>query len=348
MKPAVQIPPVSKPRSTSSPAARPFHRWQVGAVSRWQDAGRVRPGHGAEHLASRRGRCTRRRRGSEGRTRCLQGPLERSSRRTAAARSLEDRRPDRAERAAAGGARNPRQRPADADRAICRVQRRAGVLPLLRRLAHQDPRRDDSRSAAGQAARRALSFTLREPLGVVGAITPWNSPLPMVMLKIAPALATGCTLVLKPAELTPLTAMRLVELCAGSGRSRRRDQPRQRLRCLRRRGARRASGHRQDRLHRLDRGRSLDRAASAGNLKKVTLELGGKSPMVVFADADLEQVIPGAARGCFFLQGQNCMAATRLFVHEKVHDQGRRRHRGDREVDDPRPGPRSGLELRPR
>ena len=69
----------------------------------------------------------------------------------------------------------------------------------------------------GKPPNEVISFTLREPIGVVGAITPWNSPLPMVMLKIAPALATGCTLVLKPAELTPLTAMRLAELCQEAG-----------------------------------------------------------------------------------------------------------------------------------
>lgn len=172
----------------------------------------------------------------------------------------------------------------------------------------------------GKRPGEALSFTLREPLGVVGAITPWNSPLPMVMLKIAPALATGCTLVLKPAELTPLTAMRLVELCAEAG------VPDGVINLVNGFGA--SAGAALAAHPGIDKiaftgstevGRSIVRA-SAGNLKKVTLELGGKSPMVVFADADLEQVIPGAARGCYFLQGQNCMAATRLFVHEKVHD----------------------------
>jgi phenylacetaldehyde dehydrogenase len=142
----------------------------------------------------------------------------------------------------------------------------------------------------------------------------------MVMLKIAPALATGCTLVLKPAELTPLTAMRLAEICQeagvpdgvinivnGFGESA---------------GAALAAHPGVDKIAftgSTEVGRLIVKAA-AGNLKKVTLELGGKSPVVVFKDADLEQVIPGAARACFFLQGQNCMAGTRLFVHEKVHD----------------------------
>lgn len=172
----------------------------------------------------------------------------------------------------------------------------------------------------GKLPGEALSFTLREPIGVVGAITPWNSPLPMVMLKLAPALATGCTVVLKPAELTPLTAMRLAEICQEAG------VPDGVVNLVNGHGA--TAGAALAAHPGVDKitftgstevGREIVRAA-AGNLKKVTLELGGKSPVVVFADADLEQVIPGAARACFFLQGQNCMAGTRLFVHEKVHD----------------------------
>ena len=172
----------------------------------------------------------------------------------------------------------------------------------------------------GKLPGEAISFTLREPIGVVGAITPWNSPLPMVMLKLAPALATGCTVVLKPAELTPLTAMRLAEICQEAG------VPDGVVNIVNGYGA--TAGAALAAHPGVDKiaftgstevGRSIVRAA-AGNLKKVSLELGGKSPVVVFADADLEQVIPGAARACFFLQGQNCMAGTRLFLHEKIHD----------------------------
>lgn len=172
----------------------------------------------------------------------------------------------------------------------------------------------------GKLPGEAISFTLREPIGVVGAITPWNSPLPMVMLKIAPALATGCTLVLKPAELTPLTAMRLAELCQEAG------VPEGVINIVNgfgeTAGAALAAHPGVDKIAftgSTEVGRLIVKAA-AGNLKKVTLELGGKSPVIVFPDADLEQVIPGAARACFFLQGQNCMAGTRLFVHEKIHD----------------------------
>lgn len=140
------------------------------------------------------------------------------------------------------------------------------------------------------------------------------------MLKIAPALATGCTLVLKPAELTPLTAMRLAELCQEAG------VPDGVINIVNgygeTAGAALAAHPGVDKIAftgSTEVGRLIVKAA-AGNLKKVTLELGGKSPVIVFPDADIEQVIPGAARACFFLQGQNCMAGTRLFVHEKIHD----------------------------
>ena len=173
----------------------------------------------------------------------------------------------------------------------------------------------------GRRPGEVLSFTLREPLGVVGAITPWNAPLPMLMVKLAPALAAGCTLVLKPAELTPLTALRMAELCAEAGVP---DGVVNVVTGLgETAGAALAAHPRVDKIAftgSTEVGRLIVKAA-VGNLKKVSLELGGKSPVIVFADAALEQVIPGAARACFFLQGQNCMAGTRLYVHEKVHDQ---------------------------
>ncbi|MGE0582132.1 MAG: aldehyde dehydrogenase [Steroidobacteraceae bacterium] len=172
----------------------------------------------------------------------------------------------------------------------------------------------------GRRPGEVLSFTLREPLGVVGAITPWNAPLPMLMVKLAPALAAGCTLVLKPAELTPLTALRMAELCAEAG------VPDGVVNVVtgfgETAGAALAAHPGVDKIAftgSTEVGRLIVKAA-VGNLKKVSLELGGKSPVIVFADAPLEQVIPGAARACFFLQGQNCMAGTRLYVHEKIHD----------------------------
>jgi phenylacetaldehyde dehydrogenase len=166
----------------------------------------------------------------------------------------------------------------------------------------------------------SLTYTRREPIGVVGAIIPWNAPLIMAALKLAPALAAGCTIVLKPAELTPLTALLLgdlirragipdgvVNIVPGYGHDA---------------GAALAAHEGVDKIAftgSTEVGRKILLAA-AGNLKRVTLELGGKSPFVVFPDADLRKVIPGAARGAFFLQGQNCMASTRLFVHEDVYD----------------------------
>jgi phenylacetaldehyde dehydrogenase len=142
----------------------------------------------------------------------------------------------------------------------------------------------------------------------------------MATLKLGPALAAGCTVVLKPAELTPLTALLLgevvkragipdgvVNIVPGYGHVA---------------GAALAAHDGVDKIAftgSTEVGRKIIQGA-AGNLKRVTLELGGKSPMVVFPDADLNKVIPGVARGAFFLQGQNCMAGTRLFVHRDIFD----------------------------
>jgi phenylacetaldehyde dehydrogenase len=166
----------------------------------------------------------------------------------------------------------------------------------------------------------SLTYTRREPIGVVGAIIPWNAPLIMATLKLGPALAAGCTVVLKPAELTPLSALLLgdlikrvgfpdgvINIVTGYGETA---------------GAALAAHPDVDKIAftgSTEVGKKII-AASVGNLKRVTLELGGKSPMVVFPDADLEKVIPGVTRGAFFLNGQNCMAGTRLFVHSDIFD----------------------------
>ncbi len=166
----------------------------------------------------------------------------------------------------------------------------------------------------------SLTYTRREPVGVVGAIIPWNSPLVMAVLKIAPALAAGCTVILKPAELTPLTALLLGELVKKAG------IPDGVVNIVPGHGsvagAALAAHADVDKISftgSTEVGKKIIHAAT-GNLKRVTLELGGKSPMVVFPDADLSRVVPGATRGAFFLQGQNCMASTRLFVHEDVFE----------------------------
>jgi phenylacetaldehyde dehydrogenase len=166
-----------------------------------------------------------------------------------------------------------------------------------------------------------LCSTLREPVGVVAAIVPWNAPAGMIALKAAPALASGCTIVLKTAELAPLTGEYFAELLLQAG------APPGTFNLLHglghETGAALAAHPGVDKITFTGStavGRSV-LVAAAGNLKKVTLELGGKSPVVVFPDADLEQVVPAAAMACFLSSGQACMAGTRLFVHEDVHDE---------------------------
>ncbi|WP_040831235.1 aldehyde dehydrogenase family protein [Nocardia jiangxiensis] len=166
-----------------------------------------------------------------------------------------------------------------------------------------------------------LAYTCREPVGVVGAIIAWNFPLLLVSWKLAPALAAGNTVVLKPAEQTPLTAALfgqliqeagipdgVVNIVQGTGESV---------------GAALVAHPGVDKISftgSTEVGKLIVHA-SADNLKKVTLELGGKSPNIIFADADLEAAIPGAANAIFFNQGEACTAASRLFVHADVYDQ---------------------------
>jgi phenylacetaldehyde dehydrogenase len=164
------------------------------------------------------------------------------------------------------------------------------------------------------------AYTVREPVGVVAQIIPWNFPLIMAVMKLAPALAAGCTVVLKPAEETPLTALRLGELVAEAG------FPDGVVNILTGEGevagAALAAHPDVDKIAftgSTEVGRKIVHAA-AGNLKRVTLELGGKSPMVVLPDADLDAVINGATIGIFFNSGQSCMAGSRLLVHAAVHD----------------------------
>lgn len=166
-----------------------------------------------------------------------------------------------------------------------------------------------------------LTYTRKEPIGVVGQITPWNFPLGMAAMKLGPALAAGCTVVLKPAEQTPLTALILGELVQEAG------IPDGVVNIVT--GYGETAGAALTAHPDVDKvaftgsgevGRIILRAAT-GNLKKVSLELGGKSPFVIMPDADLAKTIPAAVYSAFFLQGQNCMCASRLFVHKKVFDQ---------------------------
>ena len=167
-----------------------------------------------------------------------------------------------------------------------------------------------------------LSYTLREPVGVVGQIIPWNFPLMMAAWKIAPALACGNSIVLKPSEETPLSALRLAELMQDA------DVPAGVVNVVpgfgEVAGARLAAHPHVDKIAftgSTEVGKLIARASAESNLKRLSLELGGKSPNVVFADADLSRAVSGAFLGIFFNQGQVCSAGSRMFVQEKVYDQ---------------------------
>jgi len=167
---------------------------------------------------------------------------------------------------------------------------------------------------------RYLSYTLREPVGVVGQIIPWNFPLLMAAWKLGPALATGCTVVLKPAEQTPLSSLRLGELIIEAG------FPEGVVNIVpgygETAGAALAAHLDVDKVAftgSTEVGRMIVHAAT-GNLKRVSLELGGKSPNVVFKDADMDVAIPGAASAIFFNHGQCCCAGSRLYIEKEVFD----------------------------
>ena len=165
------------------------------------------------------------------------------------------------------------------------------------------------------------AFTVREPVGVVGAITPWNFPLAMAMAKLAPALAAGCTVVLKPAEQTPLSALKLADLIAAAG------IPAGVVNIVPGLGAVAGAALVDHPL--VDKisftgstavGQAIVRGVST-TLKRVALELGGKSPTIIFPDADLNRAIPAAAMSIFANCGQVCAAGSRLFAHRSIFDQ---------------------------
>ena len=165
-----------------------------------------------------------------------------------------------------------------------------------------------------------LSYTLREPVGVVGQIIPWNFPLLMAAWKLGPALATGCTIVLKPAEQTPLSALRLGDLIVEAG------FPEGVVNIVpgygETAGAALAAHMDVDKIAftgSTEVGKMIVHAAT-GNLKRVSLELGGKSPNVIFKDADMDVAIPGAASAIFFNHGQCCCAGSRLYIENDVFD----------------------------
>ena len=165
-----------------------------------------------------------------------------------------------------------------------------------------------------------FNYTLKEPVGVCAQIVPWNYPLMMAAWKIAPALAAGCTIVLKPASLTPCTAHALVEICQEAG------VPEGVINVV--------TGSGSEVGAYLTKHPGVDKVAFTGEtgtgkdimknasetLKRVTLELGGKSPNIVFEDADVEAAVNGSVFGIFYNTGQSCEARSRLFVHESIHD----------------------------
>jgi len=164
------------------------------------------------------------------------------------------------------------------------------------------------------------AYTAKEPVGVVGQIIPWNFPLLMAAWKLGPALAAGCTVVLKPAEQTPLSALRLGELIQEAGIP---DGVVNIVTGMGETAGTAIAAH--DGVDKVaftgstEVGKLILKAA-AGNLKKVTLELGGKSPNIVYKDADLDTAIAGAASAIFFNQGQVCSAGSRLFVEQDIFD----------------------------
>ncbi len=166
-----------------------------------------------------------------------------------------------------------------------------------------------------------FNYTMREPVGVVGQIIPWNFPFLMAAWKIAPALACGNTVVLKPAEQTPLAALRLGEICQEAG------LPDGVLNIVPgygpTAGAALAEHMDVDKIAFTGEsatGRIIMQAASK-NLKRISLELGGKSPNIVFADSDIDNAVAGAMTGIFFNQGEVCCAGSRLFLEKSIHDE---------------------------
>jgi phenylacetaldehyde dehydrogenase len=164
------------------------------------------------------------------------------------------------------------------------------------------------------------AYTTREPIGVAAMIVPWNFPIGLALTKLSAALAAGCTCVMKPSEETPLTALRLVEIFEQAG------VPKGVINVVtgygETAGAALAAHPQVDKIAftgSTEVGKLIVKAA-AGNLKKVTLELGGKSPVIIFDDADLSKAIPGAAMGIFFHSGQVCIAGSRVYVQRSIFE----------------------------
>lgn len=199
-----------------------------------------------------------------------------------------------------------------------------GLLPsaarTFRYYAGAVERLEGRASALDAGGRELHAYTRREPIGVAALIVPWNSPLYIASWKLAPALAAGCSAIVKPAEETPLSALRLAEICVDAG------VPPDVVQVVtgtgERAGAWLAAHDDVDKVSftgSTEVGRAIVHAA-AGNLKKVTLELGGKSPVLVLPDADVDAVVPGLAKAIFSNAGQICTAGSRALIHESRVD----------------------------
>ncbi len=195
-------------------------------------------------------------------------------------------------------------------------QRIVGMIRFYAGLATAIHGQNISNSLPGSV----LSYTVKEPVGVVGAIVPWNGPLSQAVWKVAPALATGCTVVLKPSEQASLSPLKLAELIEEAG------FPPGVMNVVTGAGAVGAAVAAHPDIDKVGftgstaTGQAIVRA-SAGNLKRLSLELGGKSPDIIFADADLDAAVAGAAMAVFTNCGQICIAGSRLFVERSIHDE---------------------------
>jgi aldehyde dehydrogenase (NAD+) len=178
----------------------------------------------------------------------------------------------------------------------------------------------EGRTIDNSIAGEVFSYTTHEPVGVVGAIVSWNSPLLLAVWKIAPAIAAGCAIVLKPADQTALSALRLGELCTEAG------IPAGLVNIV---SGGVEAGQTLTQHKGIDKiaftgstriGQEIIRA-SAGNVKRLSLELGGKSPNIIFDDADLSSAIPASIMGAMANTGQNCIAGSRLYVHDAIYDE---------------------------
>jgi phenylacetaldehyde dehydrogenase len=204
--------------------------------------------------------------------------------------------------------------------AIARIADIPGTIDMFRYMAGWATKIEGNTIPISAHGAKFLAYTLREPVGVVGQIIPWNFPLMMASWKLGPALATGCCVVLKPAEQTPLSALLLGELIQEAG------IPDGVVNIVpgygETAGAALAAHPNVDKIAftgSTEVGKLIVHAAT-GNLKKVSLELGGKSPNIVFQDADIDATIPGAAMAIFFNHGQCCCAGSRLYVEAKEFD----------------------------